>query len=393
MPYNKMLIATLKCETIAFKALINALNVQMSEAQRLIDKRRVFCNGTLVESKNQILSGKLEIISYQNAARGEKPVFETEDFAVFDKQSGVLSHPNGRKCEYSLCDEAWTLYGKQACVAHRLDRETSGLILIAKNKAAQRDLKALFESKMVQKEYLALVYGLIEAEFSVNLPMKLAKNYDDIKTRMKICDLKEGGKPAVTSFKRLEYFENLAEIRARMGICAENDGKRLNLSKNFDLNVGLNGALNSDLNDESEKLNSKAYDLNSDLNKGENLVFESPCEPFENFENPVAKCDESLSRRLSLVLARPLTGRQHQIRLHLFHSGHKILGEPLYGLKKPQIERLLDGKMSEDERLNLTGAKRLCLHSNRLCFEFKGKKFDIVSKRNIVAEFFEALSL
>ena len=391
MPYNKMLIATLKCETIAFKALINALNVQMSEAQRLIDKRRVFCNGTLVESKNQILSGKLEIISYQNAARGEKPVFETEDFAVFDKQSGVLSHPNGRKCEYSLCDEAWTLYGKQAGVAHRLDRETSGLILIAKNKAAQRDLKGLFEGKMVQKEYLALVVGRVEAEFSVNLPMKLAKNYDDIKTRMKICDLKDGGKPAITEFKRLEYFENIAEIKAKMGICAENEGKRLNLSKDFD----LNGILNGDLN-KGEKLISKAFDLsgglNGDLDEGENLVFESP---FENackcFENSMAKCGESLSRGLSLVLARPLTGRQHQIRLHLFHSGHKILGEPLYGLKKPQIERLLDGKMSEDERLFLTGAKRLCLHSNRLCFEFKGKKFDIVSKRNIVAEFFEAL--
>ena len=367
-----MLIATLKCETIAFKALINALNVQMSEAQRLIDKRRVFCNGTLVESKNQILSGKLEIISYQNAARGEKPVFETEDFAVFDKQSGVLSHPNGRKCEYSLCDEAWTLYGKQAGVAHRLDRETSGLILIAKNKAAQRDLKALFESKMVQKEYLALVAGQVEAEFSVNLPMKLAKNYDDIKTRMKICLVENGGKPAVTKFKRLEYFENIAEIKAKMGICAENEGKRLNLSKDFGLNGILDGGLNG----------------------GENLVFESP---FENackcFENSMAKCGESLSRGLSLVLARPLTGRQHQIRLHLFHSGHKILGEPLYGLKKSQIERLLDGKMSENERLFLTGAKRLCLHSNRLCFEFKGKKFDIISKRNIVAEFFEALSL
>lgn len=364
-----MLIATLKCETIAFKALINSLNVQMSEAQRLIDKRRVFCNGTLVESKNQILSGKLELISYQNAARGEKPVFETEDFAVFDKQSGVLSHPNGRKCEYSLCDEAWTLYGKDACVAHRLDRETSGLILIAKNKAAQRDLKALFEGKMVQKEYLALVYGLVESEFSVNLPMKLAKNYDDIKTRMKICPLENGGKPAVTKFKRLEYFENIADIRARMGICVENEDKRLNLSKGFDLNSGLNGV----------------------LNKGEH-IFESPFEnAYKCFENPMAKSGESLSSGLSLVLAKPLTGRQHQIRLHLFHSGHKILGEPLYGLKKPQIERLLDGKMSEDERLFLTGAKRLCLHSNRLCFEFRGKKFDIKSKRDIFAEFMESL--
>ncbi len=328
---------------------MDTLKVPMSEAQRLIDKRRVFCDGLLVQSKNQLLRGTLELIAYQNAARGEKPVFETQDFAVFEKKSGVLSHPNGRKCPYSLCDELWTLYGVGASVAHRLDRETSGLILAAKHSAAQRALKGLFERQMVQKEYLALVEGLTEPEFSVNLPMKLARNYDDIKTRMQICSIENGGKPAITHFKRLEFFENLGEIRARAESCSQN------LTKICTQNLAQN-----------------AKNLTKNLqNVGEKL---------------------HLPNGISLVLARPLTGRQHQIRLHLFSVGHKILGEPLYGLKKPQIERLLEGKMSHAERLTLTGASRLCLHSHRLCFEFEGKKFDIISNFNAKAEFLKSLS-
>ncbi len=350
MPYNKIKITDLERETIAFRAVMNALKVPMNKAQRLIDKRRVFCNGLLVQSKNQLLRGTLELIAYQNAARGEKPVFECEDFAVFEKKSGVLSHPNGRKCPYSLCDELWTLYGAGASVAHRLDRETSGLILAAKHSAAQRAIKGLFERQMVQKEYLALVEGLTEPEFSVNLPMKLARNYDDIKTRMQICSIENGGKPAITHFKRLEFFKNLGEIRARAESCTQN------LTKICTKNLPQNA---------------------------KNLT--------KNLQNGGEK--RHLPNGISLVLARPLTGRQHQIRLHLFSVGHKILGEPLYGLKKPKIERLLEGKMSHAERLNLTGASRLCLHSHRLCFEFEGKKFDIVSQKDIVAEFFEALSL
>lgn len=289
----------------AFKVLMNALGVSMREAQKLIDKKRLFCNGVVVSAKNQILQGEIELIAYENAPRGEKPIFDNQNFAIFDKKSGILSHPNGRNCAYSLCDEIWHLFGKNACVAHRLDKETSGLILVAKNKKTQTIFKTFFEKKLIKKEYLALVSGQTPFEFVVDEAMALGGNYDEVKTRMRICPQSEGGKEARTEFKRLEFFE----------------------------------------------------DLNA-----------------------------------SLVLARPLTGRQHQIRLHLFHMKHKILGEPLYGLEKTDIERILDKKMSDDERIALTGAKRLCLHSNRLTFEFEGKKFDIQSKRDIRAEFLEALS-
>ena len=292
-------------ELPAFQILMKNLKISMSDAQKLIDKKRLFCNGILITKKNQILKGEVELIIYENAPQGQKPLFDNQNFAVFDKQSGILSHPNGRNCTYSLCDEIWHLYGKEACVAHRLDRETSGLILVAKNKKTQIILKTMFEKKQIQKEYIALAYGETPLEFVCDEPMNLAGNYDSIKTRMRICPLNEGGKEARTEFKRLEFFK----------------------------------------------------DINA-----------------------------------SLLLVRPLTGRQHQIRLHLFHMKHRILGEPLYGLEKTDIEAILDKKMSVDDRITITGAKRLCLHSHRLAFEFEGEKFDIISQKDIKTEFLEALS-
>ncbi|EAI1356660.1 RluA family pseudouridine synthase, partial [Campylobacter jejuni] len=257
----------------AFQVLMENLKISINEAQKLIDKKRLFCDGILVEEKNKILNGLVELIVYENNPKGVEIVFENEDFAILEKESGILSHPNGRHCKYSLSDEIWHLWGKEACVAHRIDKETSGLILIAKNKKAQIDLKSLFEKKLVQKEYLALAHGKIEENFIVDKAINLTKNYDDVKTRMQIC---KEGKQAITEFEILEYFP---------------------------------------------KINA------------------------------------------TLLLCKPLTGRQHQIRVHLHYKNHTILGDPLYGLSKQQIESILDEKLNPKERLKLTGALRLCLHS------------------------------
>ncbi|MBX1886293.1 RluA family pseudouridine synthase [Campylobacter peloridis] len=296
MPYIKIKLSNNGKK--AFKLLMDELKISISQAQKLIDKKRLFCNGNLVEEKNQFLDGLVELIVYQNEPKGIEIVYENEDFAVIEKPSRVLSHPNGRNCSYSLCDEIWHLWGEKACVAHRLDKETSGLILVAKHKFAQIELKTMFEKRLIQKSYLALVEGKTKAQFRVDESMDLAKDYDNVKTRMCIC---KNGKKAITDFQSLEFFENL---------------------------------------------------------------------------------------NASLVLAKPLTGRQHQIRLHLFHVKHKILGEPLYGLEKIQIEQILDGKMSETERIQTTGAKRLLLHSFSLEFKYKNKNFLIQSQKNIKGEFF-----
>ena len=271
----------------------------MREAQRLIDKGRLICDGAVVGEKNALLSGEICLIEYETNPRGLKPIFECDKFAVFDKPSGVLSHPNGRHCEYSLNDEIWSLYGREASVAHRLDCETSGLIVVGKDKSAVVNLKKLFENRQVYKSYVALAQGKISENLRIEANMDLANDYDDVKMRMRIC---EDGKSAVTEILPIEYF---ADIDA------------------------------------------------------------------------------------TLVRAVPLTGRQHQIRLHLFHVEHKILGEPLYGLTRPQIEKILDKEMSESERILITGAPRLLLHSDEICFKFDGVEYKIKSKFDAKEEFYK----
>ena len=275
----------------------------MREAQRLIDKGRLTCDGAVVGEKNALLSGEICLIDYETNPRGLKPIFECDKFAVFDKPSGVLSHPNGRHCEYSLNDEIWSLYGREASVAHRLDCETSGLIVVGKDKNAVVNLKKLFENRQVYKSYVALVYGKISENLRIEANMDLANDYDDVKMRMRVC---EDGKSAVTEIFPIEYF---ADIDA------------------------------------------------------------------------------------TLVRAVPLTGRQHQIRLHLFHVEHKILGEPLYGLSRPQIEKILDKEISESERILTTGALRLLLHSDEISFKFDGVEYKIKSKFDAKNEFYNLVKL
>jgi len=297
LPYIHKFIAHAKGQK-AYEILLQN-GYKMREAQRIIDKGRLICDGTVVSEKNALLSGEICLIEYETNPRGLKPIFECDKFAVFDKPSGVLSHPNGRHCEYSLNDEIWSLYGREASVAHRLDCETSGLIVVGKDKNAVVNLKKLFENRQVYKSYVALAHGKISENLHIEANMDLANDYDDVKMRMRIC---EDGKSAVTEISPIEYF---ADIDA------------------------------------------------------------------------------------TLVRAVPLTGRQHQIRLHLFHVEHKILGEPLYGLSRPQIEKILDKEMSEIERILTTGAPRLLLHSDEICFKFDSVEYKIKSKFDAQYEFYK----
>ena len=297
MPYIHKFIAHAEGQK-AYEILLQN-DYKMREAQRLIDKGRLTCGGEVISEKNALLSGEICLIEYETNPRGLKPIFECEKFAVFDKPSGVLSHPNGKHCQYSLNDEIWSLYGREASVAHRLDCETSGLIVVGKDKNAVVNLKKLFENRQVYKSYVALAHGKISENLRIEANMDLANDYDDVKMRMRIC---QDGKSAVTEILPIEYF---ADIDA------------------------------------------------------------------------------------TLVRAVPLTGRQHQIRLHLFHVEHKILGEPLYGLSRPQIEKILDKEMSEIERILTTGAPRLLLHSDEICFKFNGVKYKIKSKFDAKDEFYK----
>jgi 23S rRNA pseudouridine1911/1915/1917 synthase len=276
--------------TLAFRFLMDTFEISMGEAQKTIDKRRVFVEGEQLLKKSALIMGNIGVIVFEAESRGLTPVFETDDFAVFEKPSGVMIHPRKRSDGYTLNDEIKSLYGRDANAAHRIDKSTSGLVLVGKHKQAEIDLKRIFATRQVQKSYLALVHGKIEDIIIIN--EKLKRDVETSQIRLKV-HVDERGKASQTKITPLHYFSD---------------------------------------------------------------------------------------KDATLVEAIPYTGRQHQIRVHLFHVKHHIVGDPIYGISEIDAERYLDGTMSVEEQIEITQSSRLLLHAQTLAFEYKGVSYNIESR-------------
>ena len=284
--------------TPAFRFLMDTLGVNMKEAQKIIDKRRVFVEEEQLLRKSTLISGNISVVVFEGDSKGLRPIFETEDFAVFEKPSGVMIHPRKRSDGYTLNDEIKSLYGKDANAAHRIDKSTSGLVLVGKHKQAEIELKEIFARRHVQKSYMALVRGHMKEELFID--EKLKRDVETSQIRLKV-HVDERGKPSQTKVIPLHYFED---------------------------------------------------------------------------------------KDATLVQAFPYTGRQHQIRVHLFHVKHPIVGDMIYGVEEEDAERYLDGSMSAEEQYEKTLSSRLLLHAYSLSFDFKGVDYTIESTIDVKNEFY-----
>ena len=139
--------------------LQQTLHLSQREAQKFVDKGRVAQNGEVVRDKKRILRGEVSVSYFRAVDLGIVPIFETPEFAVFDKPAGLLSHPKGRFWHFSLLDAVRFHFGGEANLINRLDCETSGVILASKNKKSEAELKGLFERRAVEKSYMAVVQG------------------------------------------------------------------------------------------------------------------------------------------------------------------------------------------------------------------------------------------
>ena len=82
---------------------------------------------------------------------------------------------------------------------------------------------------------------------------------------------------------------------------------------------------------------------------------------------------------MTLVECSPHTGRQHQIRVHLFHVKHPIVGDPIYGQSEENIIKFLDRELTPQDRIDNSGATRLLLHASELEFELYEQEYHIRS--------------
>ena len=275
----------IKEPTIAFVVLMKRYNIELREAQRIIDRGRLICNEKTIKTKNEKISGKVKVLIFMPKSKGLKPILTSKDFLIFDKPSGVLVHPKKVITPYSMLDEVRHFGGDKANGVHRIDMETSGLFMASKNRETEIKLKGMFEKKEIKKTYLAWVRGNTKDSFYVDAPIKIRTNYSTSKHKVEI---NSSGKEAKTIFKKLLY--------------------------------------------------------NKELDA-------------------------------SLLDITPLTGRTHQIRIHLFHVKHPILGDPLYGTSFEIAEAYLEERLNLNDRAKFTGATRLLLHANTLEFTLNNRFF------------------
>ena len=295
MPYIKKEFKTIKGKKIE-EFLTQDIPIDSKLLLTLLEKGKITDENNSRLQKNQtIKSNFIYIIIFEAQTKGLKPIFDSLHFAIFDKPSGIMVHPSSHQLNiYTLLDEIKYLFGDKGSLVHRIDAETSGLVLVAKNAFSDMILKNMFEEKLYTKKYKALVENEIKEELIINSP--ITNDTGLIKLKMKT-DLK--GKESTTIIKPISY----------------------------------------------------------DKEKNQ-----------------------------TLVSAIPLTGRQHQIRVHLNFIGHKIVGDPLYGVDESFADDFLKNKISQEKREEITKAKRLMLQADYLEFEFLDTKYMISSKQNLENE-------
>jgi 23S rRNA pseudouridine1911/1915/1917 synthase len=153
--------------------LTKHLEFSLPITQKMLAKGRVFDHNLhRFQNGQKIKSSIIKIVQFEGISRGLKPLFTTNDFAIFDKPSGIMVHPSSRNTQYSLLDEIRYHFGLNANLAHRIDLETSGLVLVTRHKIADIALKEMFANKLYLKKYLAIVKGKVTNDITISTKLK-----------------------------------------------------------------------------------------------------------------------------------------------------------------------------------------------------------------------------
>jgi len=145
-------------------------------------------------------------------------VYEDKDLLVVNKSAGISVHPAGPRLTGTLVNAL--LYHSDGLsgiggvarpgIVHRLDKETSGLLVVAKNDVAHRHLAEQFKNRTIKRKYIALVRGIVELDNGrIELPIARRKK-DVTKMGVSFCDEKK--KNAITNYTVLKRFKNFTML-------------------------------------------------------------------------------------------------------------------------------------------------------------------------------------
>lgn len=196
-------------------------NVSRSKLQKLIKDGGVLVNGIVKKPSYGLKTGDkidIELVDF-NAPVIYSPqnidldiVYEDENMLVVNKPSGMLTHPTTLEREGTLVNALLYKYGENLSdingyfrrgILHRLDRNTSGLLMVAKNNEAHKFLANQIKEKTAIRKYLAFAKGSIKDEYGViNLPIG---RHPKATNKMAVV---EGGKASITEYKVLKRFRD-----------------------------------------------------------------------------------------------------------------------------------------------------------------------------------------
>lgn len=232
-------------------------------------------------------------------------VYEDEDLMVVDKPSDMPIHPSIHNYDNTLANAVMYYFAQQnipfvyRCI-NRLDRDTSGLLIIAKNMLSGAILSQMSANREIHREYLTIVEGLLPVSGTIDAP--IARKEDSVLMR---CVDFERGEHAVTHYQRIACY-------ALPGGIPEPD---------------INDPRTSD---------------------DETTVTDT---------HPAS----GVSSALSLARVKLETGRTHQIRVHMKHIGHPMIGDFLY---HPESQTILSRQALHSHRLSFTHP----ITGEELCF-------------------------
>ena len=206
------------------KYLAEELGISRSTVKKMIDEGFVLVNGKKVKA-SLILSeadelfvkdGFIKEASFEAEDIPINIVYEDDDLLVINKKSGMVVHPGNGNTSGTLVNALMhytkNLSNKEAFrpgIVHRIDKDTSGLMLVAKNDKAHDILAEGFKNKTIKREYIALVCGVIGEDSGV-IDAPIGR---DAKDRKKMCVTSENSKKAVTHFKVLKRYEHYTLLR------------------------------------------------------------------------------------------------------------------------------------------------------------------------------------
>ena len=228
---------TLKTEPLSFKVPDECAGMRLdqvlakllpeysrSRLQDWITQQQVKLDGAAATSKQKVWGGEaIEVTLQSNPA--EQPyqaedielniLFEDDSILIINKLAGLVVHPgsgnwNGTLLNALLHHAPQLSEVPRAGIVHRLDKDTSGLLVVAKTLTAQTALVRQLQARSVQREYYALVYDEVVRAGTVNAPIG---RHPTMRTKMAVV---EDGKPAVTHYTIAERFPGCTLLRCKL---------------------------------------------------------------------------------------------------------------------------------------------------------------------------------